>query len=147
MDYNYNTGLDDESQNDSFHRPETPPPQYSDIPPPPPRGYAATNANATSHSYLEAASSTGNENQRTLMEQIVDDPENQRSSFDPQQPSTWKGAKWADIKQQWKERHHGPREPKDPWTGRGKFTGLTPEELKAKCENYGTLLPKGQRRR
>jgi hypothetical protein len=81
------------------------------------------------------------------MEHIVNDSENRRPSFDPQDPSTWRGAKWAEIKQQWKERHHGPREPKDPWTGRGQFTGLTPEELKAKCENYGTLLPKGQRRR
>ena len=25
------------------------------------------------------------------------------------------------------------REPKDPWTGHGQFTRLTPEELKAKC--------------
>jgi len=81
------------------------------------------------------------------MEHIVNDPENRQPSFDPQDPSTWRDAKWAEIKQQWKERHHGQRESKDLWTGRGQFTGLTPEELKAKCENYGTLLPWGQRRR
>jgi hypothetical protein len=81
------------------------------------------------------------------MEHIVNDPENLRPSFDPQEPSTWRGAWWAEIKQQWKKRHHGLREPKGPWTSRGQFIGLTPEELKARWENYGTLLPKGQRRR
>jgi hypothetical protein len=81
------------------------------------------------------------------MEHIVNDPENRPQSFDPQELSTWRGSKWNEIKQQWKERHFGPREPKDSWTGRGLYTGLTPDELKAKCENYGTLLPKGQRRR
>jgi hypothetical protein len=66
------------------------------------------------------------------MERIVNDPENLQPSFDPQEPSTWRGAQRAEIKEQWKKRHHGPREPKDPWTGRGQFTRLTPEELKAK---------------
>jgi hypothetical protein len=99
-------------------------------------------------SHLAIPWSTGSDSQqRTSMEHIVNDAENRRASFDPQEPATWKGSKWEEIKLQWRERHQGPREPKDPGTGRGQFTGLTPEELKAKCENYGTLLPKGQHRR
>jgi hypothetical protein len=31
-----------------------------------------------------------------------------------------------------------------PWTGRGQFTGLTPEELKDKCENYGRVNAVGE---
>jgi hypothetical protein len=147
MDSKHQDGLPDESTNNPLHRLETPPPQYSEIDAPPPRAYPAMIENTSSRSHLEILSDTGSESQQTSMERIVNDAENRWSCFDPQEPSTWRGAKWEDIKQQWKERHHGPREPKDSWTGRGKFTGLTPEELKAKCENYGTLLPKGQRRR
>jgi hypothetical protein len=95
----------------------------------------------------KSPSSTGSQIQPTSMEHIVNDPENRRPSFDSQEPSTWRDAKWAEIKQQWKERYQDPNDPNDPWTGRGQFTGLTPEELKAKCESYGTLLPKGQHHR
>jgi hypothetical protein len=144
MDSKHEAGLPHERTSNALERPETPPPKYSDIAPPPPRAYPAQNASATYHSYLEIP---GNNSQPTSMEHIVNDVEYRRPSFDPQDPSTWRGSKWADIKQQWKERHHGPKEPTDPGTGRGLYTGLTPEELKAKCENYGTLLPKGQRRR
>lgn len=141
MDSKGQRGFPDESTHNPLHEPEHPPPQYSELEAPPPAAYPTRN------SHLQVLSNTGGESHRTSMEHIVNDRENRRRSFDPQELSTWRGTKWSEIKQQWKERHFGPREPKDPWTGRGLYTGLTPDELKAKCENYGTLLPKGQRRR
>ena len=119
MDSKHQSGFPNESTNSSLHRTETPPPQYADVAPPPPRAFTSKDENAPSYSHLEVPSSTGCESQRTSMEYIVNDAENRRSSFDPQEPSTWTGSKWAEIKQQWKERQHGPREPKDARTGRG----------------------------
>jgi hypothetical protein len=131
-----------ESAHGPLDEPDHPPPQYSELEAPPPRAYPAWN------SHLQVGSNTGSDMQRMPVAHVANNPEDRRRQlFDPQEPSTWRGAKWKDIKQQWKERHSGPREPRDPWTGRGLYTGLTLDELKAKCENYGTLLPKGQRRR
>ena len=80
------------------------------------------------------------------MEHIVNNPENQwrpstRKTVDPGRRQVGGDQTAVEGKASW------PEELKDLWTGRGQFTGLTPEELKAKCENYGTLLPWGQRRR
>ncbi len=141
---NWKGGTGVQSDPNKLRRTETPPPQYSDI------DDSTTQDKQGNHavSHLELPSNANSTSERTSMEHIVEDPANRRPSFDPQDPKTWKGAKWSDIKQQWKERHTGPREPKDPVTGRGQYTGLTPEELRAKIEgHYGTLLPKGQKRR
>lgn len=48
-------------------------------------------------SHLDVPSSTGSQSQCTSMEHIVNDSENRRSSFDPQEPPTWRGTVLASL--------------------------------------------------